>query len=320
VVTELGEPVQDAATPEHQADTLIKAYVMGIAQGAHRIHWFEPLDGDSGPFGLIAGGDGNAPRRPSFNALATLIAQLGKLPSYVGWLLLNDAHYAFVFDADPDASAGKGAALVAWSGKGVTDTFDFGTEVHTVDLHTGAAQNRSAIDLTHSPILVRDVPRKLLDRARANASKPFPWGGDYAKAKSVSYTAMNGPAGLHPLGTPVMTTIDGAPARDVSQGPGLSFTVDPNFCSYCTGALQVTAVVRRNGDAAAGFNLKYESTSGWQGTGGWYGIPGSDQWYTQSWTLSDTQFVGKWGYNFAFDSDSTDNSNYSIQSVTVTRQ
>ena len=103
-------------------------------------------------------------------------------------------------------------------------------------------------------------------------------------------------------------------------GPGQTFTVDPNFCSYATTRLRVTAVLRRNGGDSAGFNLKYESTSGWKGTASWYTIPGSDQWYTQTWSLADTQFVGKWGYNFAFDSDSTQYSNYSIKSVTVTKE
>ena len=96
--TEVGEPVQGTVTPEHQADTLVKAYVMGIAQGALRIHWFEPLDGDSGPFGLIGGGNGSAPKRPSYTAVSKLIENLGHQPAYVGWLLLDTRHYAFVFD------------------------------------------------------------------------------------------------------------------------------------------------------------------------------------------------------------------------------
>jgi hypothetical protein len=137
---------------------------------------------------------------------------------------------------------------------------------------------------------------------------------------SVSYAAADGDHGLHPLGDAHIVTVDGDPARDIHLGPGQSFTVDPNFCSYAPTRLRVTAVLRRNSGESAGFNLKYESTSGWQGTGSWYTIPGNDQWYTQTWTLSDTQFVGKWGFNFAFDSDSTEFSNYSIKSVTVTKE
>ena len=76
-------------------------------------------------------------------------------------------------------------------------------------------------------------------------------------------------------------------------------------------------VLRRNGAKAAGFNLKYESASGFKSTGAWHAVPGDDKWYEKTWTISDDQFVGKWGYNFSFDSDSTANSAYSIQSVTI---
>jgi hypothetical protein len=103
----------------------------------------------------------------------------------------------------------------------------------------------------------------------------------------------------------------------MSGAPAQSFSVDPNFSSYTTVPIKVTAVVRRNGADSAGFNLKYESKTGWKGSGSWYTVPGSDQWYTQEWTLTDAQFVGKWGYNFSFDSDSTQYSKYSIKSVTV---
>jgi polysaccharide biosynthesis protein PslG len=312
--TELGEPVANEITPEHQADTLVKAYVMGIAQGAHRIHWFEPLDGDSGPFGLIGGGSGTAPKRPVFTAVATLIAQLGKLPSYLGWLLLNDAHYAFVFDG------ASGPVMVAWSGQGITDTVDFGASVHTVDLHTGTSADLSAVELSHSPLLIAGVPERFATEARGHASQPLPWAGDYSAATSVSDSAADGSHGLHPVGAAKLITLGGDAARDISQGPGQAFTVDPSFCSYTATRLRITAVVRRNTAAPAGFNVKYESTSGWKGTGSWYDVPGDDQWYTQSWTIDDPQFVGKWGYNFAFDSDSTQHSNYSIRSVTVAKE
>ncbi|WP_434425780.1 hypothetical protein [Nannocystis pusilla] len=45
----------------------------------------------------------------------------------------------------------------------------------------------------------------------------------------------------------------------------------------------------------------------------------TEDWVTKTWDFDDPQFVGKWGYNFAFDSDSTQHSQYSIRSVTVTK-
>jgi hypothetical protein len=314
--TEVGEPVQGSVTPDHQADTLVKAYVMGIAQGALRVHWFEPLDGDSGPFGLIGGGSGSAPKRPSYTALSKLIELLGRQPTYVGWLWNDGAYYAFVFEGP------SGTVMIAWSSKGATSTLEFGAPAHITDPRTGTASDAATYGLTHSPILVTALPSALVHEARANFARPFPWGGDYSAASSVSYTAGDTQAekGVHPLGQASLVTIDGSPARNVSQSPAQSFTVDPNFCSYSCPSLEITAVLRRNGTDSAGFNLKYESTTDWKGTGSWYTIPGSDQWYTQTWTITDTQFVGKWGYNFVFDSDSTQYSNYSIRSVTLTKR
>jgi hypothetical protein len=315
--TELGEPVQGNVTPDHQADTLVKAYVMGIAQGALRVHWFEPLDGDSGPFGLIGGGSGSSPKRPSYTALTKLIEFLGNQPTYAGWVWQNGSYYGFVFDGP------SGPVMVAWAAKNTTADIAFGAPFRVIDPRTGATTDAAvSYGLSHSPVIITGFSANIEQEARTNFARPFPWAGDYSTASFVNYAAefADGEKGLHPLGQKNTVTIDGTIAHDVSQGPGVSFTVDPNFCSYSCPALQISAVLRRKGTDSAGFNLKYESTAGWKGTGSWYTIPGSDQWYTQTWTISDTQFVGKWGYNFSFDSDSTQNSNYAIKSVTVTKQ
>jgi hypothetical protein len=309
--TEIGEPVGNGITPEHQAATLVKAYVLGIAEGATRIHWFEGKDGDSGPFGLI---DGNGVKRPSYTATKTLIDRLGASPKYVGWTLLNDKHYGFVFEG---ATA---PVIVAWSLPGATDDVDLEQSATVVDPNTGTAKTATKVTLTPAPVVIEGISSTWVARAQANAGRPVPWGGDYSAAKSVSYDATAGAKGLHPIGAAKLVTVDGGMARDQSSTGALAFTVDPAFLSYTATSITITAVLRRNGADAAGFNLKYESTKGPSSTGSWYGVPGSDKWYTQTWTITDDEFVGKWGYNFSFDSDSTDNSKYSIQSVTITKQ
>ena len=70
----------------------------------------------------------------------------------------------------------------------------------------------------------------------------------------------------------------------------------------------------------AGFNLKYESTTGWKGADSWYTIPDDERWHTKTWTITDPQFVGKWGFNFGFDSDGTQFSKYHVKSVTVAKE
>ena len=305
--TEIGEPVDDEHTPEHQADTVVKAYTLAIAQGVTRIHWFEGRDGDSGPFGLIASDDS---LRPSHTAMTTLISQLGKYPRYHGWIV-EDGYHGFVFAQD------RGAVMVAWSGPDSSIELIFESPVQVIEPMTGATSEASEYALTRSPVLFAGLPAALVAEAEANRALPFPWGGDFTDAPAISYSAADGASGLHPLGAPNIVMIDGGPALDISTRAAQSFTVDPNFLSYTSAPIEVTAVVRRNGAKGAGFNLKYEAVSGWKSTGKWNDVPGSDQWYTLTWQITDDQFVGKWGYHFSFDSDSTQNSQYSVQSVTV---
>jgi len=312
--TEVGQPVEKGVTPEMQSDTLLKAYVLGLAQGVHRIHWFEGIDGDSGPFGLIAGNTGSAPKRPSYTALSQLIKALGQTPRSAGWLLLDGKHYGFVFDG------AEGAVLATWAGPGVTAKVSFGARVRIVQPRSGEASEAEGLDLTSSPVLVLGIPPKLAAEARANAGRPFPWGGDYTGAASVSWEAPGTERGLHPTGRAKILAVDGKEARDLSANSGQSFTVDPNFLSYTTVPIKITAVMRRNGEKAAGFNLKYESTSGWKGAEGWVTVPAGPQWTTRTWTIKDPQFVGKWGVHFGFDSDSPQHSGYSLLSVTVSKE
>ena len=109
-------------------------------------------------------------------------------------------------------------------------------------------------------------------------------------------------------------------ARDCSKGSAVTFTVDPNFLSYTHAPIVISAVVRKiSSTDNPGFNLKYESAAGRKGIG-WNSVPGSDRWYTLTWTLSDDEFVGNWGYHFSFDCDSTNYSRYYLQQVTVTNR
>ena len=50
------------------------------------------------------------------------------------------------------------------------------------------------------------------------------------------------------------------------------------------------------------------------------GQGGASAWVTKTWALKDPQFVGKWGFHFGFDSDSPQNSGYSLLRVTVSKE
>jgi hypothetical protein len=315
IFTELGSDARKGA--ERQAAALVKAYSMGIAQGVACIQWFEGMDGDSGPMGLLEGG---GKPRPSYTAMGQMIRHLGQHPEYLGWVLLNERDYGFVFQG------AKSTVLVAWAHVGAPDPVDFGQTVEIVNPLTGESSSAKAYALTTAPILVPGVPESMVEQARSNKGKPVSWGGDYANAKSVSITMgdRNEEKGLHTLaGEAVAEAVVayGGSARAGSVPGGNLYVVDPEFLSYTATPIEITAVVRRNpANDNAGFKLVYESTTGLKSVGGWYTVPDNKEWHTVSWKIDDAQFVNFWGYNFALESDGNQYNKYYIQSVTVTKR
>lgn len=299
-----------------QASALVKAFVLGIAQGVERIFWFEGIDGDSGPMGLLRA-DGTP--RLAYTAARILTTHLGMVPRYLGWVLLNDRHYGFVFTGPQEP------VMAAWARPGTTDEVRFQTPVRGVDTQTGAVSQGAVQRLTPTPVLFLDLPQSLVQQAQANRDKPLPWDGDYTGATAV-FVSMGGPnveRGLHHLGadrSSIPVIVEGVAARDCGKAAGQAFTVDPNFLCYDTVPIAISVVVRaKQAGDNPGFNLKYESPDGWKGTGAWFTVPGADRWYTQTWVIRDPQFVGKWGYHFALDSDSQTYSQYYLRSVVVTK-
>lgn len=312
-VTEVGKPVPKGEDPGAQADFLVKAYAMGIAQGFRRIHWFEGIDGDSGPFGLIAGNNGKAPKRPSYHALRRMIELLGQTPKPLGWLRPKGKHHAFVFQG------AETPVMVAWAVPRSTEAIEFGTRVRVVEPKSGETSEAESCRITPSPVFITGIPPAMVAEARTNLGRPYLWDADYSAASSIAFDPDGEQGGLHPTGEQTLITVDGEKALDISRSAGVAFTVDPSFLSYTKTPVTITVVLRRNTPGAAGFNFAYESASGWKGGFGWYTVPGNDKWYTKTWKIDDPQFVGKWGYHFSLWSDSTRHSNYSIRRVTVSR-
>ncbi|HRT08130.1 MAG TPA: hypothetical protein P5233_07040 [Candidatus Paceibacterota bacterium] len=311
--TEIGQELGGQVTPTTQAQELVKAYTLGIAQGVSCIQWFEAQEGGYA-MGLL---DSGGRPTPAYAALSNLAVHLGPNPAYRGWLLLDDRNYGFVFQG-----AGN-TVMAAWAPPQTTNLVSFGEPVAVLDPVGGRLTQSATYSLSNAPVLVIGVPPALVAQAETNRLRPFPWGGDYSGASAVSVTlgAPNLEAGLHQLNadaTSTPVTVFGVSARDCSKGSAVAFTVDPNFLSYTRAPIKISAVVRKISAADnPGFNLKYESVTGRKGIG-WNAVPGSDKWYTLSWVIVDDQFVGNWGYHFSFDSDSTNYSRYYLQQVTVT--
>jgi hypothetical protein len=308
--TELGCNAGKKGADVH-AQALVKAYTMGIAQGVECINWFEGIDGDSGPMGLLTR---HRKPRPAYTAMTQMTGHLGPHPASLGWLLLNDRNYAFVF------RGAEGAVLITWAPKGATDEIDFAREVTAVDPVTGKTAKAAKHALTNSPILVLAPPAKLVAQARANRGRPLSWGGDYSDAKSVSVTLAGKrmvEKGLHTrAGSAVAADVlaYGGSARAGTVPGGNVFMVDRGFLCYTTTPIRITAVVRRNpANKPADLKLEYESTRGYR-TLPAYRIPDNRQWHTATWKIDDAQFVGKYGFNFCFNRGP-----YFVRSVTVTK-
>jgi len=314
IFTELGCDLKKGA--DTQAHALVKAYTMSIAQGVACVQWFEGMDGDSGPLGLL---DRNAAPRPAYTAMAQMIRYLGQHPDYIGWVLLNQRHTGFVFQSE------KSTVLVVWGQKGAADEIHFGKTAQIVNPLTGDTTHAERYALTTAPIIVPGIPEDLLLQAQANRSRPLPWGGDFSKAESVSIQMGEAYAekGLHTRsGDAVARAVIGygGSARAGNVPGGNLFIVDPGFMSYTTEPIEISAVVRRNeANDNAGFKLVYESTSGFKTAGSWYTVPDNKKWHTVSWKIDDAQFVSYWGYNFSLVSDGNQYNKYYIQSVTVTK-
>lgn len=312
--TEIGREAKNEEAS--QARVLIKAYTMALAQGVTRINWFEGKDGDSGPMGLLRG-DGTT--RPAYTAMSQLTKALGPNPEYIGWVLLNGRYNGFVFHG---ASRN---VVAAWGKPGELHRVVFDPNVNVVDPLTGEVTKSGVHVMNQNPVLVLGESSKLVEQARKNRSLPFPWDGDFTGSKSVSIV-MGGPnaeEGLHQLSPDASSTADlvfGSHVRDCSKSASQTFAVDPNFLSYTTTPITITAVLRCKSEKdSAGFNLWYESTSGWKATGSWFTVPEGAKWHTQTWRINDAQFVAKWGFNFSFNSDSTMHSKYYVKSVTASK-
>jgi hypothetical protein len=313
IFTELG--FDAGRGPKLQGYALVKAYTMGIAQGVECIEWFEGIDGDSGPMGLL---QGDFKPRPAYTAMAQMIQHLGQHPTYLGWVLLNNKDYGFVFEG------AKGKVLITWAPKDTTDDISFGQQVSVVDPQTGTATQTDKTTLTEAPIIVDGVSDDLLKTAQADKTKPFPWGGDYTNAKSVSvtYGTTNEEKGLHTQSAASIAAnviAYGGGSRAGGVPGGTVFMVDPNFLTYSQTPIEIKIVVRRNeANDNAGFKLVYESTNGYKDCG-WYTVPDNKEWHTVTYKLTDAEFVSMWGYNFSLNSDGDVYNKYDIQSVTVTK-
>ncbi len=319
-ITEIGYLVPtkaDQAGDAKQAEMLVKSYILSIAQGFKKIFWFEargPSYGKNLDHGIIRS---DWSIRPSYTAMGAMTAQLGDAPVYLGWLNVGPGGFGFVFQSQ------SGPVLAAWSRQNETYKTTFKNMVQVTSLTGGTSPLAAGNELVLSsaPVFVSQISPDLVAQAKANLGKPYPWGGDYAQAKTIKCTlgAVNKEDGLKQI-KPITTVVENGLtdswrrtdfANKSLRGEGhfVYFRVDPQFVPYGTKNLTITVFAKRvSPDKNAGMVLSYESATGYRALpGSWWGIPESDQWQEHTWTITDANFVGQWGWNFRLDALSSPN-------------
>jgi polysaccharide biosynthesis protein PslG len=297
-ITEIGwkAPVQpDAAKDALQAELLTKVFVLSFAQGFQRVFWFEargPAYGKGTDFGVIRS---DWTSRPSYSSLKATTAALGETPRYLGWLDFEGS-YGFVFEGH------RGPVLAAWSPVGKKQKVSFTTAAEVIDLGGGKPTQYApgeGITLTNSPIFVMALPEKLVESAKGNQSKPFPWGGDFTAKDTIRFRpgANDRAEGLMLVGAPEGKE----PYLALKKKGSVSFRANPSFAPFGTTDLEIKVVARSRAGGKAGMQLFYETqqTVSGYGRAGWRNIAAGDDWQEFTWRIADANFVGTWGYNFA---------------------
>lgn len=304
-ITEVGHRIEKrnnhVITEQDAAKSIVKMYTMALAQGIARVQWFEGRDpiGEDQGFGLLAR-DGTP--RASYKALKTLISVLGPKPVYLGWLKLGQEGrgYGFMFEGK------EGPVLVAWMPVKMLDkSFSISTDVTMIDLVSGATAKHKVgqqVELFDTPRLITDLPPKVVEEAKANSSKPFPWGGLFSTEKTVS--TGHGIFPLHRDSYPTVKFGDGSTGILV-QGDinhPISFYIHPTFAKFSTKEYYVRATVRRVSAGNVGMNLLYEvadsqGRSPYVNTGKWGGTTKDEGWQTITWHVTDACFSKMWGYD-----------------------
>jgi hypothetical protein len=311
-ITEVGQRIGNrggrVTSEMDAARSLVKLYTMAIAQGIRRTEWFEGRDpaGEEAGFGLLAR-DGKP--RAAYRAMGVMTRLLGQRPKYVGWMALGEGGrgYGFVFEG------ASGTVMAAWMPAGGMEKVLLGGDVEVIDGLSGISSKVTPgerMSLSDAPVFVVGLPSDFVAKARANAEKKFPWGGDCSKVDTVSVTLgkADGEAGVFQVGraaTPHCTFADGSTGIIVRGDQRVSFYVHPSFASFATDDYYVRLTVRRLAPGNLGMNCYYEVADS-QGRGPyknreqWYTVPKEEGWHTQIWHVTGACFAKMWGYDITF--------------------
>jgi hypothetical protein len=254
---------------------------------------------------------------------------------FVGPLDRGPGVYAFVFET------GQTPLAAAW-----TDGASLNVPLATTGaaVVTGAdGQPRSVgqtgqVPLGPDVVFVANPATAVIDEAAKTLAAgplrvPRDPARDFSKADNVLVTlgATNQERGLYNQelrglrsGAVVPVTVDGVTAVRTDQQTDavyVRFTIDASYAYFVDGRydyLIAIEVHRAGGPQRVGFNLLYDSMSGYRFSP-WQWVDAGDGWVSYTIRISDASFSKTWGWDFAINGAADKKENLVVHSVTVTR-
>jgi hypothetical protein len=301
LITGIGYPLtnkRELAEKTLQAEAIVKAYTLSIAQGFQHIYWYEPR-GDiktENNYGLIK--DNWVPR-PAYYALKTMISLLGKDPIYLGWLKTGKEGYGFLFHGT------YSKILIAWSRIGEKNHLLFSTPVTTQNIRgeKNEIPANKKIMLTKEPILIYNLPENYTKKADINLNKPFPWKINYWNSPTAScrLAATNIDLGIeqiNPHTTKIVNEQFQSYRETTEKQNSMSFLLNSAFTSASGKNLKITIVAKcADINKSITLSMFYESLKGYVYSKEQFKISKQKGWHSYTWTVKDANFIGGWGWN-----------------------
>jgi hypothetical protein len=256
---------------------------------------------------------------------------------FAGYLIRDPDTYAVVFG--PRDGSGEAVAL-AWA-TAAGRLLDVPATARAAGLDGAAVDpevrdGRALVRLGPAPVLVSGLPAALAEEARATAARG-PWlpavppERDYAQAVEVSarlgrvgeerglynlpYRARRNGA-VEPVDAGGEEAVRTSVARQVIY---VYFDIDDTFLYFAEGRVPLEIVVEVLAPQAAGqvgFNLLYDSTSGYRFTPWQWLEPGSG-WRAVAVRLTDATMANTWGWDFAINTAGNRAADLVVRRVTV---
>ncbi len=310
-ISSIGYPAPDKPdkqADELQAEALLKAYTLSLAQGFKRVFWHEAR----GPEGRHAGMDHGLIRkdwitRPSFKAMETMVSLLGKDPIYLGWLSFPGDGCGFVFHGH------NSKILVAWSRYSeFPASVRLGAPARVVayDGKESALPQGENLILGRMPVFIPGLPEEMEAEARGNSTSPFPWKIDFARSQEVSCRlgAGNLDLGIEQVKIQTSRMISGnklswrqTRPEDPPEGNKMYFKANPRFAESSP-KMEISVLAMSPSKEQGSISLHYESLTGYRDAPEKFVVPPDGQWHSFSWDLEDAGFVAGWGWSIRLES------------------